>query len=122
MCWPRISWLWRVGRTRVHASRLDRVGLAMSQLALTCSKCRSSQTSNLALVIVSHDREFLDRVCTRIVETEQVSLAPNNASMFTPTLKWTYDIHPAAAKPLSLFSRASPPHDCSPLQITHELA
>ena len=29
------------------------------------------QTSNLALVIVSHDREFLDRVCTRIVETEQ---------------------------------------------------
>ena len=30
------------------------------------------QTSNLALVIVSHDREFLDRVCTKIVETEQV--------------------------------------------------
>ena len=29
------------------------------------------QTSNLALVIVSHDREFLDRVCTKIVETEQ---------------------------------------------------
>ena len=30
------------------------------------------QTTNLALVIVSHDREFLDRVCTKIVETEQV--------------------------------------------------
>ena len=29
------------------------------------------QTSDLALAIVSHDREFLDRVCTRIVETEQ---------------------------------------------------
>ena len=29
------------------------------------------QTSSLALVIVSHDREFLDRVCTKIVETEQ---------------------------------------------------
>ena len=28
------------------------------------------QTSDLALVIVSHDREFLDRVCTKIVETE----------------------------------------------------
>jgi len=27
-------------------------------------------TSSLALVIVSHDREFLDRVCTKIVETE----------------------------------------------------
>ena len=24
-----------------------------------------------ALAIVSHDREFLDRVCTKIVETEQ---------------------------------------------------
>jgi len=29
------------------------------------------QTSKLALVIVTHDREFLDRVCTKIVETEQ---------------------------------------------------
>ena len=29
------------------------------------------QTSNLALCIVSHDREFLDRVCTKIVETER---------------------------------------------------
>jgi len=29
------------------------------------------QTSSLALVLVSHDREFLDRVCTKIVETEQ---------------------------------------------------
>ena len=29
------------------------------------------QTSSLALVIVSHDREFLDRVSTKIVETEQ---------------------------------------------------
>ena len=29
------------------------------------------QTSSLALVIVSHDREFLDRVCTKIVETVQ---------------------------------------------------
>lgn len=31
----------------------------------------TAQTSSLALVIVSHDREFLDRVCTKIVETEQ---------------------------------------------------
>jgi len=29
------------------------------------------QTEKLALVIVSHDREFLDRVCTKIVETNQ---------------------------------------------------
>ncbi len=29
------------------------------------------ETSALAIAIVSHDREFLDRVCTRIVETEQ---------------------------------------------------
>jgi len=28
------------------------------------------QTSKLALVLVSHDREFLDRVCTKMVETE----------------------------------------------------
>ena len=30
-----------------------------------------TQTEKLALVIVSHDREFLDRVCTKIVETNQ---------------------------------------------------
>uniref|UniRef100_A0A7S2INT8 ABC transporter domain-containing protein n=1 Tax=Haptolina brevifila TaxID=156173 RepID=A0A7S2INT8_9EUKA len=29
------------------------------------------QTSSLALAIVSHDREFLDRVCTKIVDTER---------------------------------------------------
>ena len=29
------------------------------------------QTEKIALVIVSHDREFLDRVCTKIVETTQ---------------------------------------------------
>lgn len=29
------------------------------------------QTEGLALVLVSHDREFLDRVTTKIVETEQ---------------------------------------------------
>ena len=29
------------------------------------------QTEKIALVIVSHDREFLDRVCTKIVETNQ---------------------------------------------------
>lgn len=29
------------------------------------------QTSGIALCVVSHDREFLDRVCTKIVETEQ---------------------------------------------------
>ncbi|KAL1519337.1 hypothetical protein AB1Y20_022863 [Prymnesium parvum] len=38
------------------------------------------QTSNLALVIVSHDREFLDRVCTRIVETEQGVAYPHNGN------------------------------------------
>jgi len=30
----------------------------------------AEQTEKLALVIVSHDREFLDRVCTKVVETE----------------------------------------------------
>ena len=30
----------------------------------------AEQTEQLALVIVSHDREFLDRVCTKVVETE----------------------------------------------------
>merc|ERR1719171_639727 len=29
------------------------------------------QTSGIALCVVSHDREFLDRVCTKIVNTEQ---------------------------------------------------
>merc|ERR1719171_1769095 len=38
------------------------------------------QTSSLALVIVSHDREFLDRVCTRIVETEQGVAYPHNGN------------------------------------------
>merc|ERR1719161_2791801 len=34
-------------------------------------KYLTEQTSGLALCVVSHDREFLDRVCTKIVETEQ---------------------------------------------------
>jgi ATPase subunit of ABC transporter with duplicated ATPase domains len=34
-------------------------------------KYLQTQTEKLALVIVSHDREFLDRVCTKIVETNQ---------------------------------------------------
>jgi len=33
-------------------------------------KYLTERTEKLALVVVSHDREFLDRVCTKIVETE----------------------------------------------------
>ncbi|EOD15967.1 hypothetical protein EMIHUDRAFT_464368 [Emiliania huxleyi CCMP1516] len=53
------------------------------------------QTSKLALVLVSHDREFLDRVCTKMVETEYgVTHSPR--SSLRPTAPTAAARHTAA--------------------------
>lgn len=45
-----------------------RVGCVLIAVLCTCSGYLKKQ--DIPLVIVSHDREFLDQLCTKIVETE----------------------------------------------------
>ena len=79
-----------VTRHLAHFASLGLRTLVLAKKTLTDAKAVEwleryliEQTSSLALVIVSHDREFLDRVCTKIVNTEQGIAASYNGNYRT---------------------------------------